>query len=109
MRLQRLGRPLVDTGQQKPSPALLRAIGLALYWQQQLDNGTYASLEALARREGRDISTVSRILHLGLMAPSLVETCLAGQQPRTLNLKWLQRHRLPNDWTAQQQTFASFQ
>jgi hypothetical protein len=87
---------------------LLRAIGLGLYWQQQLDDGVYASLEALAQREGRDISTVSRIMHLGLMAPDLIETCLAGQQPRTLTLKWLQRHRLPNDWTAQRQIIDSF-
>jgi len=104
----RVGRPLVDTKQRQPSPALIRALGLALYWQQQLDQGGIPSVEALAQREGKDISTVSRILHLGLMAPTLVETCLAGQQPRTLNLKRLQRQRLPNDWTAQQQVIDSF-
>ena len=104
----RVGRPWVDTEQRLPSPALIRALGLALYWQQQLDQGVVSSVEALAQREGKDISTISRILHLGLMAPGLVETCLAGQQPRTLNLKWLQRHRLPTDWQAQQSLFESF-
>ncbi len=108
LRLARRGAPLVDAEQKPASPPLLRAIGLALYWQQQLDDGIYTSLEELAQREGRDISTVSRIVHLGLMAPDLVETCLAGQQPRTLTLKWLQRHRLPNDWAAQQQIMIPF-
>ena len=104
----RVGRPLVDAEQRQPSPALIRALGLAIYWQQQLDQGVVSSVEALAQREGKDISTVSRVLHLGLMAPGLMATCLAGQQPRTLNLKWLQRHRLPNDWQAQQSLFESF-
>ncbi len=104
----RMGRPLVDAEQRQPSPALIRALGLAIYWQQQLDQGVVSSVEALAQREGKDISTVSRVLHLGLMAPGLMATCLAGQQPRTLNLKWLQRHRLPNDWQAQQSLFESF-
>ena len=104
----RVGRPLVDAEQRQPSPALIRALGLAIYWQQQLDQGEVSCVEALAQREGKDISTVSRVLHLGLMAPGLMATCLAGQQPRTLNLKWLQRHRLPNDWQAQQSLFESF-
>ena len=104
----RVGRPLVDTEQRQPSPALIRALGLAIFWQQQLDQGVLPSVEALAQREGKDISTISRILHLGLMAPALMEICLAGQQPRTLTLKCLQRQRLPNDWTAQQQIIDSF-
>jgi hypothetical protein len=106
--LKRCGRSLVDTASRQPASALLRALGLALYWQQQLDDGTYPSLAALAQCEGRDISTVSRIVQLARLAPDLIETCLAGEQPRTLNLKWLQRHRLPNDWVAQQQFFESF-
>ena len=109
LRLARSRGQLVDTTQRKPEPPLLKAIGLALYWQQQLDAGVYASLEALAQREGRDLSTVSRVLQIGRMAPDLVETCLSGQQPRTLTLKWLQRHRLPNGWAAQQQIIDSFQ
>jgi hypothetical protein len=108
LRLARRGAPLVDTAQRKPAPPLLKAIGLALYWQQLLDNGSFSSMEDLAQREGRDISTVSRIMHLGLMAPDLVDTSLAGLLPRTLTLKWLQRHRLPNDWAAQRQIIDSF-
>jgi ParB-like chromosome segregation protein Spo0J len=109
LRLARSRGQLVDTAQRKPAPPLLKAIGLALYWQQLLDNGSFSSMEDLAQREGLDLSTVSRVLHLGLIAPDLVETCLAGQQPRTLTLKWLQRNRLPNDWAAQQKIFDSFQ
>jgi hypothetical protein len=108
LRLARRGAPLVDTTQRKPAPPLLRAIGLALYWQQQLDDGVYASLTELAQREGLNLSTVSRVLQIGRMAPDLVETCLSGQQPRTLTLKWLQRHRLPNGWAAQRQIFSTF-
>ena len=108
LRLARRGAPLVDAEQKRHSPALLRALGLALYWQKQLDDGVYASLTELAQREGLNLSTVSRVLQIGRMAPDLVETCLSGQQPRTLTLKWLQRHRLPNDWAAQRQILSTF-
>jgi hypothetical protein len=100
---------MVDADERRPSPTLLRALGLALYWQQQLDQDTYPSLKALAQAEGLHLSTAGRILQLALMAPDLIECCLAGQQPRGLHLLWLQRHRLPNDWSAQRALFDSFQ
>jgi hypothetical protein len=109
LRLKRLGKSTVDADQREPSPALLRALGLALYWQQQLDQDIYPSLKALAQAEGLHLSTAGRILQLALMAPDLIECCLAGQQPRGLHLLWLQRHRLPNDWSAQRALFDSFQ
>ena len=52
----RVGRPLVDTEQRQPSPALIRALGLALYWQQQLNQGGIPSVEALAQCEGTGIA-----------------------------------------------------
>jgi hypothetical protein len=109
LRLKRLGKSTVDADQREPSPALLRALGLALYWQQQLDQDAYPSLKALAQAEGLHLSTAGRILQLALMAPDLIECCLAGQQPRGLHLLWLQRHRLPNEWSAQRALFDSFQ
>jgi hypothetical protein len=51
---------------------------------------------------------VTRLLSLALLTPTIIEQCLAGQQPRTLTLRRLQRHRLLDEWVAQYQTIDQF-
>ncbi|QXP89593.1 hypothetical protein [Methylococcus capsulatus] len=58
---------------------LIRALGLAHYWQRLLDEGKFESLSEIAAAEGIDIAQVSRIARLVRLAPEIVKTCLAGK------------------------------
>lgn len=69
--------------------ALLKALARAFRWRKLLEDGTHASIEALATAENINASYVSRVLRLTLLAPPLVEAILAGTQPPSLQLDTL--------------------
>ena len=100
---------LVDTERTGHEPVILEAIGRAMHWQALLEAGGLASHREIAQREGLHWSTVNKLLPLDRLSPEIIEQCLAGQQPRTLTLRWLQRHRLPNGWQAQRQVIDQFE
>jgi hypothetical protein len=58
---------------------LVRALGLAHYWQHLLDTGKVGSLTEIAVAEGMDLGQVSRIARLARLAPWVVEGCLKGE------------------------------
>ena len=60
----------------KDSP-LIRALGLAHYWQWLLDEGKYRSLTDIAAIEGVDLSQASRAAQLTRLAPEIIEYCFA--------------------------------
>lgn len=60
----------------KDSP-LIRALGLAHYWQRLLDDGKYRSLTEIAAMEGIALSQASRTAQLTRLAPEIVEPCLS--------------------------------
>lgn len=84
------------------------ALTRAFYWQQLLDDGVVASGSDIAKREGLHHSTVNELLRLTLLDPAIIETILAGQQPRCMSLLWFQRNPLPTDWVAQREIVAAF-
>ena len=53
-------------------------------------------------------STVNELLRLCLLDPEIIQTILAGQQPRCMSLLWFQRNPLPTDWMAQREVVARF-
>jgi len=61
----------------KDSP-LIRALGLAHYWQRLLDEGKYRSLTEVAATEGIALSQASRTAQLTRLAPELIQNCLAN-------------------------------
>ena len=83
----------------KESP-LIRALGLAHYWQRLLDDGKYQSLTEIAAAEGSDRGQVSRTAQLIRLAPEIVESCLSEGRcgPK---LATLARICLANTWTDQ--------
>lgn len=87
---------------------LLIALGRAFHWQLLLDTGIAASGTEIARREGLHPSTVNELLRLSLLAPNLVETLLAGRQPKTMTLLWFKQHPLPIAWGQQQEMIEKF-
>ena len=87
---------------------LLVALTRAFYWQQLLDDGVVGSGSEIAQREGLHHSTVNELLRLTLLEPAIIQSILAGQQPRCMSLLWFQRHPLPTDWMAQREVVAGF-
>ncbi len=88
---------------------LLVALTRAFYWQQLLDDGVVASGSDIAKREGLHHSTVNELLRLTLLEPAIIQSVLAGQQPRCMSLLWFQRNPLPTDWVAQREVVAAFE
>ena len=79
---------------------MIRALGLAHYWQRLLDEGKYPSLTEIAAGEGLDLGQASRIARLAQLAPDIVEACVTG--PDTgLALEHLNRRGIAATWAEQ--------
>lgn len=63
----------------KDSP-LIRALGLAHYWQRLLDEGKHRSLTEIASIEGMDRGQANRISLLTRLAPEIIQSCLSDHQ-----------------------------
>ena len=63
---------------EQPSP-VVRALGLAYYWQSLLDEGKFASLTAIAKAEGNDRAYVTRVFKLTKVSPVMLERAIAGK------------------------------
>ena len=87
---------------------LLLALTRAFYWQQLLDDGVVCSGSEIAQREGLHHSTVNELLRLTLLEPTIIQTILAGRQPKCMSLLWFQRNPLPTDWVAQREVVTTF-
>ena len=58
---------------------VVRALGLAYYWQSLIDEGKFESLTEIAKAEGIDRAYVSRVFKLTRVSPAMVEQALAGR------------------------------
>ena len=76
------------------------------HWERFAETGLKLQRSLLV--EGLHPSTVNEALWLTLLTPDVVQQVLAGHQPRTLSLKWLQLHPLSSDWTTQRTLFDNF-
>jgi len=65
--------------------SLIKALTRAYSWKEQLLSGAACSIRAMAKRDGLAESYVRRILPLAFLAPDIVETILAGEQPADWN------------------------
>ena len=83
--------------------ALLKALARGFRWQKLLETGNFTTIEEIAEAENINPSYVSRVLRMTLLAPEIVETILAGQQPEGLTMA---RAIRPFALEWQRQTFA---
>jgi site-specific DNA recombinase len=87
---------------------LLRALARGYRWFGDLASGRAASTKQIAARECLSHSYVRHVVPLGLLAPSVVESICAGQQPVILSAERLKDHaRLPIEWDAQQRLLSN--
>ncbi len=87
---------------------LLVALTRAFYWQQLLDDGVVGSGSEIAQREDLHHSTVNELVRRTPLEPAIIQSVLAGQQPKCMSLLWFQRNPLPTDWVAQREVVAGF-
>ena len=80
---------------------LVRALGLAHYWQSLIETGRFDSFTAIATAEGLSKGHVNRLAQLCRLAPHIVEHCLEEASP--FRLEQLSRRELPVDWGRQEQ------
>ena len=90
-------RPKVDL-------ALLKALGRARRWFDQLSSGEATSLAKIASLEGVSVRYVGRLIRLAFLAPPIVEMIAQGHQPAELTTEMITRRTvLPLEWSAQRQ------
>ena len=73
----------------RPDETLIRALARAHRWKRMLENGTHASINALAEAEKINRAYVCRLLNLTLLSPKITEAVLDGKQSRGLILEGL--------------------
>jgi hypothetical protein len=104
--------PETGNGQSPHTPGydspMLVALSRAFHWQRLLSEGLAESGSDIAKREGLHPSTVNELLRLTMLEPAIIQSILAGQQPKCLSLIWFQRNPLPVDWFAQREVVAAF-
>lgn len=88
-----------------PRPArvdstLVKAIVRAHRWRDMLESGCYTTVRDLAEAEKINESYLGRTLRLTLLAPSIVESILDGQQQSELQLDQLLKP-FPAEWHQQ--------
>lgn len=83
-------------------PTLIKALGDARRWFEDLLSGKSESITAIARREKLDKRFASRALYLAFLSPRIVETILDGTQPLGFSTSSLCRKiDLDPDWDRQ--------
>jgi len=86
---------------------LIRALGLAHYWQRLLDDGKVQTIGDIAQLEGIDVTQVRRLLRLTLLAPSFLEKIVVKAELTSINLEFVLRRSMPDDWHAQRVLLAA--
>jgi len=84
-------------------PALVKLIGRARCWFDDLKNGRAASMDAIGKRENLGKRYVSRVIRFAFLAPSIVEEVAGGRHCPDFTAESLVRSRkeLPPAWDAQ--------
>ena len=85
--------------------SLVKAIGRAMRWWEDLKSGVAKSAREIAEREGMKERFVQRYLPLATLAPDIVENIAAGQQPVELTTKVISLDvDIPISWGEQKKT-----
>ncbi len=64
--------------------SIAKALARAYRWKRQLEDGTYATVDELAKAKRINDSYVTRILRLNLLAPDIIEAALNGRTQLTV-------------------------
>ena len=84
----------------EPTPALIRSVARSFDWSDRVLRGELSGRRSIATAIELDERYVSRILKSAFLAPDIVESILAGQQPPKLSARDL-RACLQVEWAEQ--------
>lgn len=98
--------PALPNSQRRNRARLIEAIHRARGWFDELLTGKTATIEAIAKREGRSTRNVSMVLNLAFLAPEIIDAILKGEVPATLSASHLAQN-LPLDWEDQRRWIAA--
>ena len=92
------------SGPVRVDQTLLKTIVRAHKWFNDLTTGKVKNMAEIVSKEGVDKSYVSRVVNFAFLAPNIIESIVAGQQPADLSAEKLIRLiDLPLDWAKQRQ------
>ena len=92
------------TGPVRVDQTLLKTIVRAHKWFHDPATGRMKNMAEIASSEGVDKSYVFRVVNLVFLAPDIIESIVAGQQPADFNVEKLtKRTDLPLEWAQQHQ------
>jgi hypothetical protein len=72
-----------------------------------LGDGKVQNVSEIAQREEMDVTQVRRLLRLTLLAPELLEAIVAKATLSSINLEFVLRRVMPDDWRAQKKQLMS--
>jgi hypothetical protein len=78
---------------------VVRALGLAYYWQSLIDAGKFDSISVIAAAEGLSKGHVSRVMQLCRLSPVQVQGLM--RSPHSVRLEKLTRQEVPVCWERQ--------
>ena len=78
---------------------VVRALGLAFYWQKLLDEGKFRSLAEIAEAEGLSKGHVSRLMQLLRLSPERIQGLI--RSPGPARLEKLTHQNIPVYWDQQ--------
>jgi hypothetical protein len=81
---------------------LIKAVARAHGWYEKVVQGKAVDIRSLARDAGLADRYVRKVLRSAFLAPDIVESILAGHQPRDLNFEKLCQN-LPSSWVEQRE------
>ncbi|MGB1539818.1 MAG: recombinase family protein, partial [Rickettsiales bacterium] len=81
--------------------ALRTALGQGFKWQQMLHDDPKLEQRVLAKQEGIDYRYLTRVLHMMILAPDIMESILDGTQPHHLSMATFRKTNLPICWQEQ--------
>ncbi|MGZ8246263.1 recombinase family protein [Methylomagnum sp.] len=91
-----------EGARRKPHAGMIRLLGNASRWLDDVVSGRVTSLSAISRREGLSLSRVSNIMELAFLAPDLKTAIIHGEHPIGLTSSVLENAcPLPLSWEAQ--------
>ena len=97
--IQGVGEPATRPMRTKPRALLIKALGDAHRWLDELTTNRDQTIEAIAIRDGQTERWVRRILSLAFLCPPLVQAGVEGRLPRGFGVKRLMD--LPLIWADQ--------
>ena len=82
---------------------------LQIFTADAIPHRPVAALPLVPHPQQRRVAGVNKVddPHVGL-AGAIIQSILAGQQPRCMSLLWFQRNPLPTDWVAQREVVTRF-